>query len=113
MATLAYISTVQGVVYNNKEFEYMPGNSYSDGVSCRNAAWDYIVALTDTWLGISMDRKCIAELVPSGYNMTHVTRPGNRKGGCVALLYTSTMSFRLLDSSTTSNYTKFEHMDYV
>ena len=28
-----------------------------------------------------MDKKCIAELVSSGYNMKHVPRPGSRKGG--------------------------------
>ena len=56
---------------------------------------DYdIVALTETWLGTSVDKKCIAELVPSGYNMKHVPRPGSRKGGGVALLYKSTISFR-------------------
>jgi len=66
-----------------------------------------VVALTETWLGTSVDKKCIAELVPSGYSMKHVPRPGSRKGGGVALLYKSTILFRLLGSSTTGNYTNF------
>ena len=75
---------------------------------------DYdIVAITETWLGTSVDKKCIAELVSSGYSMKHVLHPDSRKGGGVALLYKSTISFRLLGSSTTANYTNFEHMDCV
>ena len=72
-----------------------------------------VVALTETWLGASVDKKCIVELVPSGYSLKHVTRPGSRKGGGVALLYKSTKSFCLLGSSTTDNYTNFEHIDCV
>ena len=33
---------------------------------------DYDVALTETWLGTSVDKKCICELVPSGYTLRHV-----------------------------------------
>jgi len=48
---------------------------------------DYdIVALTVTWLGTSVDKKCIVELVPSGYNMKHIPLHGSRKEGGVALL---------------------------
>ena len=51
---------------------------------------DYdVVALTETWLGTSVDKKCIGELVPSGYTMRHVPRSGSRNGGGVALLYKS------------------------
>jgi hypothetical protein len=40
---------------------------------------DYdVVALTETWLGTSVDKKCIAELVPSGYSMKHVPRHGSK-----------------------------------
>jgi len=60
-----------------------------------------------------VDKKCIAELVPSGYSMKYVPCLGSRKGGGVALLYKSTISFRLLGSSTTANYTNLEHMDCV
>ena len=75
-------------------------------------AQDYdVVALTETWLGTSVDKKCIGELVPSGYTMKHAPRPGSRNGGGVALLYKSAISFRLHGSSTAGDYTNFEHID--
>ena len=37
-------------------------------------AQDYDVALTETWLGTSVDKKCIGELASSGYTMKHVPR---------------------------------------
>ena len=61
--------------------------------------------------GTSVDKKCIGELVPSGYTMKHVPRPGSRNVGSVALLYKSAISFRLHGSSTAADYTNFEHMD--
>lgn len=75
---------------------------------------DYdIVALTETWLGTSVDKKCIGDLVPSGYKFRHIPRPTGKTGGGVALLYKSGMSFRLLSSSKDGEYTHFEHMDCV
>ena len=75
-------------------------------------AQDYdVVGLTETWLGTSVDKKCIGELVPSGYTMKHVPRRGSRIGGGVALLYKSAISSRLHGSSTAGNYTNYEHMD--
>lgn len=73
---------------------------------------DYdVVALTETWLGTSVDKKCVGELVPSGYTMKHVPRPGSRHGGGVAVLYKESISFKLLGSSKNTEYTHFEHMD--
>ena len=73
---------------------------------------DYdVVALTETWLGTSVDKKCIGELVPSGYDFKHVPRPGRRKGGGVALLYKSAITVRVHGSSTCGDYTHFEYID--
>ena len=73
---------------------------------------DYdVVAFTETWLGTSVDKKCIGELVPSGYKFKHVPRPGRRRGGGVALLYKSAITVQVHGSSTSSDYTHFEHMD--
>ena len=43
-----------------------------------------LVALTETWLGSSYDKQCLAELVPRGHEMKLV--PG-KFGGGVTLLF--------------------------
>ena len=51
---------------------------------------DYnIVALTETWLGTSVEKKCIAELVPSGYSMKQVPPAPVVERELVSLCYTS------------------------
>ena len=70
-----------------------------------------MLLFSETWLGTSVDKKWIGELVPSGYTMKHVPRPGSRNGGGVALLYKSAISFHLHGCSTAGDYTNFEHMD--
>jgi len=53
---------------------------------------DYdLVALTETWLGSSVDEVCVSELVPSGYEIKHVPRCGRRRGGGVAVIYKSAL----------------------
>ena len=70
-----------------------------------------IVALTETWLGTTLDKKCIGELVPDGYKIKHCPRPGGRRAGGIALIYKSAISFRLLGSSKNRDFTQFEYMD--
>lgn len=67
---------------------------------------DYdIVALTETWLGTSVDKKCIGEVVPSGYEIKHIPHPGRRQGGGVALLYKSAITVKVHGSSISGDYT--------
>ena len=68
-----------------------------------------VVALTETWLGSNIDRHVTGELVPTGYKLKHVPRPGDRKGGGVALLYKSAISLRVT-GSTGSEFSSFEYM---
>jgi len=55
-----------------------------------------IVALTETWLGSSVDKACIHELVPCGYQNKQVPRTGRRRGGGVALIYKSNVENRIV-----------------
>ena len=52
-----------------------------------------IVVVTETWLGCSVDKACINELVPCGYQIKHVPRLGSRRGGGVALIYSLVSKF--------------------
>ena len=58
-----------------------------------------------------MDKKCIGELVPSGYKFKHAPRPGDRQGGGVGLVYKSAIKVKVHGSSKDDGYTHFEHMD--
>ena len=75
---------------------------------------DYVLtnhfALTETWLGCTVEKTYIGELVPTGYVMKHIPRLG-RKGGGVVLIYKSAILLRLITSSNDGNFTHFEHMD--
>ena len=46
-----------------------------------------LVAVTETWLGTSIGKACISELLPCGYQFKHVPRSGGRRGGGVALIF--------------------------
>ena len=70
-----------------------------------------IVALTETWLGSSIDSVCIRELVPDGYSIKHVARSGSRRGGGVAVIYKTSITVNVVQSSQNSKFVHFEHMD--
>ena len=96
---------------------YVSAASIPDLLRIKHSLCEYVltndfdmVALTETWLGSTVDKTCIGELVPSGYVMKHVPRRG-RHGDSVALVYKSTISRRLLSSSRDGKFTHFEHMD--
>jgi hypothetical protein len=58
---------------------------------------DYdLVTITETWLGSSIDKKCISEVVSEGYNFRHISRPPNKEGGGVALMFKSSIGFKLV-----------------
>ena len=70
-----------------------------------------VVALTETWLSNSVDKVCSSELVPNGYKMKQIPRPGKMRGGGVAILYKSNIDFKLQSSSSDGNFSTFEHID--
>jgi hypothetical protein len=63
-----------------------------------------LVSHTEKWLGTTVDKICIAELVPCGYSITFVHSPGRINASGVPLQY---LLLTILGSSTTSNYTKY------
>jgi hypothetical protein len=67
-----------------------------------------VVAITETWLGSAVDKQCIAELLPNGYEITHIPRSGDRNGGGVALVFRSGFRVKVKDSAS---YSHFEHME--
>lgn len=70
-----------------------------------------IIAITETWLNNSVDKTCSSELVPNGYRMKQVPRPGKTRGGGVAIIYKNSIDFKLISSSSDSQFTTFEHID--
>lgn len=73
---------------------------------------DYdLVALTETWLGSSVDEVCVSELVPSGYEIKHVPRCGRRRGGGVAVIFKSALQLKVVATSKEKEFSQFEYMD--
>ena len=70
-----------------------------------------LVAVTETWLGTSIDKACISELLPSGYHFKHVPRSGDRRGGGVALIFRASIDLRIVASSHDNDFSSFEYMD--
>ena len=69
-----------------------------------------ILGLTETWLGSIMDNHVIAQLVPDGYKFHTVSRPAQKRGGGVAVIYKSCLKVETL--SNRNKFTHFEHADY-
>jgi hypothetical protein len=69
-----------------------------------------ICAITETWLGSSVDKVCISELVPSDYKMKHVPRIG-RRGGGVAIIHKAAIQVTTVSSSQSKEFSQFEYMD--
>ena len=70
-----------------------------------------VLALSETWLGTDTDNQVINELVPSGYTIQHISRPSEKHGGGVAVLYKCGLTITTLDSTRNGMFTHFEHMD--
>ena len=51
-----------------------------------------VLALTETWLGIDIDKHVVSQLVPIGYNFHAVSRCKEKRGGGV-VMWTSTHCF--------------------
>ena len=70
-------------------------------LNCESNGSD-LVALTETWLGSSYDKECLAELVPRSHEMKLV--PG-KCGGGVALLFKSGLSVKKVRLKTVLSLT--------
>lgn len=70
-----------------------------------------VVAVTETWLGSSIDKACLGELLPDGYKIKHVPRPGVGRGGGVALIYRSMMNVKIVSSTSDKIFSTFEHIE--
>ena len=69
-----------------------------------------ILALTETWLGSVVDNHVIAQLVPDGYKFHTASRPAQKRGGGVAVIYKSGLKVETV--SNRNKFTHFEHADY-
>ena len=69
-----------------------------------------ILALTETWLGSVVDNQVIAQLVPDGYKFHTASRPAQKRGGGVAVIYKS--GLKVESVSNRNKFTHFEHADY-
>jgi hypothetical protein len=70
-----------------------------------------LVAFTETWLGSTVDKTWSSELVPNGYRIQQVPRPGKTRGGGVAISYKANIDFKMLTSSSDGHFSTFEYSD--
>lgn len=70
-----------------------------------------LVAFTETWLGSTVDKTWSSELVPNGYRIQQVPRPGKTRGGGVAIIYKANIDFKMLTSSSDGHFSTFEYID--
>ena len=71
-----------------------------------------ILALSETWLGTNIDQVVIGEMLPVGYDIISVPRQGPKSGyGGVAIIHKNSITIKHRDSSRTSKYTTFEHLE--
>ena len=69
-----------------------------------------MLALSETWLGTDTDDKVINELVPSGYTIQRISRPSEKRGGGVAVIYKCGLTIKTLASTWNGMFTYFEHI---
>lgn len=69
-----------------------------------------VLALTETWLGAADDQQVLHDLLPSGYNVISIPRPGNRRGGGVAVVFKAGLSVDLISCSNDQHFTQFEYL---
>ena len=65
-----------------------------------------------TWLGSSVDKICVGELVPGGYRMQQVPRQNNMRGGGVAIICKSSVELTVIASTRDGDFNTFEFMDW-
>ena len=67
-----------------------------------------IFALTETWLGSSVDKHIISEITPDGYDLHHVART-SRKGGGVAIIFNKSLEVKPVSSK--HSFSHFELLE--
>lgn len=67
-------------------------------------------AITETWLGSSIDESVKQELVPTGYDFLQLNRE-HRRGGGIALMFKKGMNIEYLPNNDIC-IDQFEHMDF-
>ncbi|XP_062595717.1 uncharacterized protein LOC134257091 [Saccostrea cucullata] len=68
-----------------------------------------LVALTETWLGSSVDEAVVNELKPSCYEIIRQDRNSGRRGGGIALVFKNGIDVTVLNTSS-DIFTQFEHL---
>ena len=68
-----------------------------------------IIALTETWVKNDTPSAVMCDLIPQGYSIKQLPRPGQRRGGGVALIYRSSIQVSCKHSAVA--YQSFEHLD--
>ena len=58
-----------------------------------------------------MDKTWSSEIVPIGYRIQQVPRPGKTRGGGVAIIYKANIDFKMLTSSSDGHFSTFEYID--
>jgi len=69
-----------------------------------------IFALTETWLGSSIDESVKQELIPTSYNFLQLNRE-HRRGGGIALMFKKGIDIEYLPNNDL-HIDQFEHMDF-
>ncbi|CAG2214071.1 unnamed protein product [Mytilus edulis] len=67
-----------------------------------------ILALTETWLGTSIDKQVISEITPNGYSIHQISRKG-KTGGGVAVIHKSNIEIKR--SKHAQTFTHFELLE--
>ena len=67
------------------------------------------ISLTEIWLGSVVDNHAIAQLVPDGYKFHTVSRPAQKHGGGVAVIYKQHFTETVADHGMTQLVTDATH----
>ena len=71
-----------------------------------------ILALTETWLGISVDKPVISEITPNGYSIHQIARNG-KTGGGIAVIHKSNIEVKRSKHSQTFSHFELLECDVV
>ena len=69
------------------------------------------LSVVDFVISQDIDMLIINQLVSSGYTIQHISRPSEKRGGGVVVLYKCGLTIKTLDSTRNGMFTHFEHMD--
>ena len=78
---------------------------YLNARSVKNKA----LSVVDFVISQDIDMLIINQLVSSGYTIQHISRPSEKRGGGVVVLYKCGLAIKTLDSTRNGMFTHFEH----